>query len=68
MKTRYEKIKLKIANAEKELYRLEDEKENAEEELMSYRKRHRSLLYDGLETDDVKNWIKSMLILIHVIR
>lgn len=54
MKTRYEKIKLKIANAEKELYSLESEKEDAEEELMDYRKRHRSLLYDGLETDDVK--------------
>ena len=52
-KTRYEKIKRQIDKLNSALYEMEREKERRTAELERYVRRHRSLAFNGLETDDV---------------
>ena len=53
IKTRYEKLKTQMAKILHNQYELSNEKEQKKDELDRYVKRHKSLRYDMLETNDV---------------
>lgn len=52
--TKHEKIKQKIARLETELRNMAHDKEQREQELERYTRRHKSLLFDSLETRDTE--------------
>lgn len=54
IETRYEKIRKEYSKALHKQYDLAEEKHKKSEELNNYIKKHRSLKYDGLQTNNVE--------------